>query len=354
MTRRTIISAVLAIFGLILILYWIEGGFHSKVPGGNTSLKKDEQRPLRTIKAERHKMPTEVVVSGTVVSKETARIASRILGYVLELHVDAGQKVTKDQILLKIDTKEASERLEQAKAALVSAKADLVRTRNDFDRYKALFEKDSVARKDYDDALARFEVAKAAESRASAAVDEAQTMLSYGNISAPFDGIVAERNVNVGDLANPGKTLLTIYAPGTLEMTAAVGEQYSSFLSPGTVVEVAIPSISLKQSSSIREVVPQRDERTRTITIKSPLKEATGLVPGLYGTLSFRTRSSESIIIPISAVTSVGQLESVKVFENGTSKIRNVRTGRRLQGDKIEIISGLNPGDEIIVTEAGN
>ena len=93
-------------------------------------------------------------------------MASRVQGYVVELNVDAGDHVKKDQVLLRLDSKEMVEREAQAKAALESAKADLVKARNDFERYKVLFEKQSVAKKDYDDALARYEVAQAAEARA--------------------------------------------------------------------------------------------------------------------------------------------------------------------------------------------
>jgi len=267
----------------------------------------------------------------------------------VELDVDVGAQVRKGQVLLRLDTKELAEKEAQAKAALESAKAELVKARNDFERYKILFEKESIAKKDYDDMLARFETAQAAEQRASAALDEAKTMLSYGVVTAPFDGIVSERSVNVGDLATPGRTLMSIYMPGTLELVAPVGEQYEPYVKVGTAVTLAVPSAGLKQDSAIREVVPQRDERTRTITVKAPLEQAQGLSPGLYGTLTFQTRASEVIVIPKKALNVVGQLETVRVLDNGSVTIRNVRTGRALGDDKVEILSGLNAGEKVVV-----
>lgn len=341
--------AAVALAGLILILVWVQGGFHSKVPGGTTPLKEQPPKSLKTVAAEAVHSAGEVTVSGSVSSREVAQIASRVSGYVVDLRVDAGDKVEKGQLLLKLDSKEMAERESQARAALESAQAELVRTRNDFERYKVLFEKQSVAKKDYDDALARYEVARAAQEKATAALEEAKTTLSYTNVTAPFDGIVGERSVNVGDLATPGRVLLTVYMPGTLEMVASAGEQYAPFLKTGAPVTLAIPSINLKQKSSIREVVPQRDVKTRTITVKAPFAESPGLVPGLYGTLTFDTRATEVIAIPREALRVVGQLDTVRVLDQGTVAVRHVRVGRELANGKIEILSGLSVGEQVVV-----
>lgn len=347
--KKKILIAVVSLAGLILALIWVQGGFHSRVPGGITPSPKGSQTAPKTATAETIRTTGEVTVSGTVASREIARVASRVLGYVVELDVDVGAQVQKGQVLLRIDTKELAEKEAQAKAALESARADLVKARNDFERYKVLFEKEAVAKKDYDDMLARFETAQAAEQRAAAALDEAKTMLSYGIVTSPFDGIVSERTVNVGDLATPGRGLLSVYMPGTLELVAPVGEQYAPYINVGTAVIVAVPSADVKQPSSIREVVPQRDEKTRSITVKAPLAQSSGLGPGLYGTLTFQTRASEVIVIPKSAVHVVGQLETVRVLDNGAVRIRNIKTGRTLSDDKVEILSGLNAGEKVVV-----
>ena len=349
MTRKKLLTAALALIGLILILVWTQGGFHSKVPGGTTPPVGKAVSGIKTVKAETGRTGGDVTVSGAIVGRETAKVASRVLGYVIELNVEAGDNVKKGQALLRIDAKDMAEREAQARAALESARADLVKARNDYERYKILFEKESVAKKDYDDAVARYEVAQAAEKRAEAALEEAKTQLSYAVVRAPFDGIVGTREVNLGDLATPGKELLSIYMPGALELVAAVGEQYAPYLRSGTPVTISIPSAKFEQASKIREVVPQREEKTRTITVKAPLSEHPGLSPGLYGTLTFKTVESKVVLVPSEAVQTVGQLETVKVLENGVVKIRHVKTGRKLSNGKVEIISGLNPGEEVVV-----
>lgn len=348
MSAKNILTAAIAVVGLVLVLIWTRGGFHSKVPGGRTTPEAVKTSAPRTVKAELVRSTGQVSVSGTVVPKETAKIASKVQGYVVELNVDAGDRVQKGQVLLRIDSKELQEREAQARAALESAKADLVKARNDFERYRVLFEKESISKKDFDDVSAKFQTAQAAEIRAQAFLDEAATMLSYATVTAPFEGIIGEREVNLGDLATPGKTLFSVYVPGTVELVAPVGEQYSPYLQIGTSVTVDVPSLGLKQASAIREVVPMRDEKTRTITVKAPFTEAQGLVPGLYGTLSFDTRATEVIVVPSSAISTIGQLESARVLENGQVKTRHVKIGRKLD-DKVEVLSGLNPGEEIVI-----
>ena len=263
MTKFKLLTAAISAIALILILVWVQGGFHYKVPGGETQLPKEEISNLKTVKAEEIETSGEITVPGTILARDTAKIAARVGGYVTELKVDAGSVVKKGDLLFKIEARELEEREAQAKAALESAQVDLDKTKQDFERYKVLFNEQAIAKKEFDDVSARYEMAQAAVNKAKSALEEARTFLSYESVTAPFNGIVSEKNVNPGDLAVVGKDLLTIYNPNTLEMVAAAGEQYAPFLSIGTQVTVAVPSLNIKINTSIREIVPQRDEKTR-------------------------------------------------------------------------------------------
>ncbi len=263
MTKFKLLTAAISAIALILILVWVQGGFHYKVPGGETQLPKEEISNLKTVKAEEIETSGEITVPGTILARDTAKIAARVGGYVTELKVDAGSVVKKGDLLFKIEARELEEREAQAKAALESAQVDLDKTKQDFERYKVLFNEQAIAKKEFDDVSARYEMAQAAVNKAKSALEEARTFLSYESVTAPFNGIVSEKNVNQGDLAVVGKDLLTIYNPNTLEMVAAAGEQYAPFLSIGTQVTVAVPSLNIKINTSIREIVPQRDEKTR-------------------------------------------------------------------------------------------
>ncbi len=346
MTRNIVIAGI-ALVGLVLAMVWMQGGFHSKVPGGVTPTG-EKGVSAKTVEAKAVRVLGQVTVSGSVSSREMARVASRISGNIVDIKVDAGNSVKKAQVIVRIDSKEMTDRVAQAEAALETAKADLSKARKDFDRFKALIEKESVSQKAFDDAKAALDIAQGAENRAQAAYQEALTLLSYAEVVAPFDGMVAERFVNVGDLASPGTPLMSIFMPGQAEMVASAGEQYAPFLKTDTPVKMEIPSLELKEDSRIREVVPQSHEKTRTITIKAPLSDKPGVRPGLYGTLTFSTESAEVVIIPASVVKVVGQLETVKVLEAGSIKIRQVKTGKK-SGDSVEVLSGLNAGEKVVL-----
>lgn len=347
MVRKLILAAVF-IGGLIVLLVWIQGGFHDKIPGGRQPVSESAEDSVHAVPVETVEIVEEVTVSGTVDSEEFARVAARAQGHVIELNADAGDNVDKGDVLLEIDNTEMVKRKAQARAELAAAKADLDQAAKDYERFKALYEKESIAKKELDQAEARYEMAEAAKERAEAALEEANILLSYGTVRAPFDGVIGERYVNLGDLVTPGEPLFKIFIPASAQLVAPVGEQYAPVLEVGTPVTVNVPSIGVTQKTKLREVVPQRDEKTRTITVKAPLKSEPGLGPGLYGTLTFKTGSSRVVAVPKDAVINVGQLESVKVVENGKTRIRHVKVGKELSEGRVEILSGLKPGDKIV------
>lgn len=333
---------------LILVLVWIQGGFHTKVPGGRTVPEDRAGKSLRTVEVTTSISRGDVTVTGTVAARETARIAARIQGFVVDLNVDAGDKVKKDEVLLRIDDREIKEQVAQAEALLKTAQANLSESQRDFDRYKKLYEEQAVSQQQFDRSRTAYDVAKASVGRATARLEEARAQLSYSVVRSPFDGVVGERKVNVGDLVTPGQYLLNVFRPGTVELVAPVGEQYAEWVKENTPVLVEIPSLGLKQKTTIREVVPVRDEKTRTITVKAQIKDQPGLEPGLYGTLTFDTGDSQIVLIPKSAVRTVGQLETVRVVEDGEVKTRHVKTGR-IRNDTVEVLSGLKPGEQLVV-----
>lgn len=345
MTNKKFMMAV----GLAALIAAMVVGFRIKAGGEESLSPARTLPPVKTVPAETVPITREVTVSGTVVARQTAVISAQVSGYLADLRVSPGDHVKAGQVLLRIDTKELAEREAQAKAALEEAKATLANAKKDFDRYTPLFQSQAISKQQYEEIQTRYEVAQAADQRAQAALNESKEQLSYGKVRSPFDGIVGDRSVNVGDLVMQGRPLLSVYMPATLELVAPVGEQYARYVGAGTQVGVSVPSLGLNQTTQIREVIPQINEQARTITVKAPLSDTSGLTPGLYGTLSFNTTISQVIAVPSKAVRMVGQLESVRVLENGRVESLYVKTGRKLNGGKIEILSGLNPGDRVVM-----
>ncbi len=344
MNRKVLLAAGLAVLIAAMVV-----GYRMKAEGERSSSPSQNPQQVKTVPAETVSIRKKVTVSGTVIGRQTAVISAKISGYVDDLRVNPGDRVKTGQVLLQIGTRALAERKAQAKAALDEAKATLADAKKNFDRYTPLFKAQAISTQQYDDIRTRYDVAKAAEQKAQAALDESEQQLSYGKVRSPFDGIVSERSVNLGDLVMQGQPLLTIYVPSTLELVAPVGEEYAGYVRAGTEVRVRVPSLGLKQTTRIREVVPQTNEQARAITVKALLSEAPGLTPGLYGRLDFNTTVSKVIAVPSKAVATVGQLESVRVLKNGRVETVYVTTGRKLNGGNIEILSGLKPGELVVM-----
>ena len=226
MKQKFILGGIFLVI-LILVLIWIQGGFHEKVPGGQTVPERDDTGTLKTWEIVTSVSKGEVTATGTVTAKDTARIASRLQGFVVEVKVDPGDKVARDQVLLSIDDRELKEQVAQAEAQVQTAQANLSEAKRDFDRYEKLLEQESIARQQFERVRTGRDVAEAALGQARARLEEARTLLSYSIVRSPFKGTVGERKVNVGDLVTPGQYLLNVFRPGTVELVARVGEQYA-------------------------------------------------------------------------------------------------------------------------------
>ncbi len=349
MDKKKLAMAVGFLAGLIVLFVWMQGGFRSKIEGGTISRPKSRLSGIKTVPAKMVREMGNVTVSGTVQARRSADVSSRISGYVMALKVHEGDHVNKGEELLRIDTKALKEQVDRAQGALEKAMANRANAERNYHRYEDLLREKAVSVQAFDDIQTTYNVAKAAAEQSRASLDQARTQLRYGIVRSPFDGIVSKRVVNLGDLAEPGRTLLTVYKPDTLELVAAAAEQYAPYLHAKTRVTVDIPSLHLKRSSFIREVVPQRNPEARTVTVKAPLPHAKGLMPGTYGTLTFATRHTEALVIPAKAVVVTGQLHSIRVLKQGVVESRNVKIGRDLGNNEVEVLSGLNPGEKVVI-----
>ncbi len=181
-------------------------------------------------------------------------------------------------------------------------------------------------------------------------VEEAEISLSYATITAPADGVVLKRLVDPGDMAMPGKPLLLLRTAGGLQLEASVRERLINKIAPGDSRTVYLTSIDRKVVAVIDEIVPFIDPQTRTFLVKANLVETEGIYPGMYGKLLIPYRDVEVILLPQQAVRKTGQLELVLVKSAKAVERRYVTTGN-MHEDKIEILSGLDGGETVLVQE---
>jgi len=277
-------------------------------------------------------------VVGTVRARHTASIAPTILGRVVELRIDLGQKVRSGEVLARISAGEIGAKVAEARAVSARATAD-------FERAAKLFRDEAIPRAQYDAAKTQLEVARAS-------FDEASAMADHAVLRAPFTGVVTAKLANAGDTAVPGQPLLVIEDPTALRFEATVPEAAARALSAGQRVAVRVDGIGDEVEGTVAEISPVSDPSSRTVLAKIDLPPDQRLHPGLFGRLSVVSGRSQALAVPPSAVVRHGQLEEVFVIDGGSAHLRLVRTGHAL-GDSIEIVSGLREGDTVAASDVG-
>jgi len=339
------ISAV--VLALILLMLYMQGSFVSKVPPGLSPLAKDSNTPSNTAIVEKKQVDDILAWPGTVRSRSVANIAPKMTARIIEIKVNAGDKVKKGDVIARLDERDIKAQENAALAALASANAQASRAQADEQRTRSLYSKEAATRENFDAVVARAKEAQAGVSQATSAITEVRTHLADTLLLAPFDGIIAKRLKEPGDMGLPGVPVVTLQTPQGLRLEADVPSTCAGRYSIGMDVKVRIDTLGLTVSAQIDEVSPEVDPQTRTQLIKIALPAIEGLQPGYFGWLEQACGQHEALLIPASAVQHIGQLEVVKVLSEGRQLMRHIRTGKTF-GDQIEVISGLHAGETVI------
>lgn len=283
----------------------------------------------------RSRAATEDVV-GTVRPKLSAAIEAKVSGRIGQMLVVPGQSVKAGERLAQLDAHEVQSRLDQAAAARQQAE-------NDLKRFTALMEQKILSQSEFDGAQSKFRMAAAAEA-------EAKTMLGYTEIVAPFAGVITRKLADVGDLAAPGKLLLQMENPAALRFEADVPEALIGNVQLGDKLSVRIAAVASEIEGAVAELSPAADANSRTFLVKLDLPHVAGLRSGQFGRVAVSVGEVETIRVSSRSVLQRGQMEMVFVVVNGHAQMRLVKTGRHF-GDEMEIVSGLNPGEPIVVND---
>ena len=270
-------------------------------------------------------------VPGTVAAVDRASLAPKVMATVEEIPVTLGQRVSKGDLLVKLSAKEIEAKLEQARAGSDQVARDLARE-------TALLEKNASTRQIVSDLQDR-------DRQMRAMVAEAETMLGYTRITAPFDGVISRKLVSEGDLASPGHSVIEVDGGGRLRVEAGVPESLAS-IPLGT--DIPIHSENGDFTGRLAELSSASDPMSRTVAAKIDIPATANVRPGEFVRVGIPAGTTSPILVPVAAVSRRGQIERVHVIKDGHAVMRIVRTGAR-QGDRIEISAGLDAGEVVAV-----
>ena len=331
------LKLVLGLLGLAADVVWSGGFLSQKVKPAVLDQQAGVPIPdgAATFEVKAAAAPSRIEVVGTASSEEKINLSARIPAYVAQIFASAGDRVSKGQLLVTLDDRDLRQQLAAAEAQLNQAQTE-------YDRAKGLFEKEAATQ----------QMLVAAESMlagARAQVEQVKVMLTYAQVASPIDGIVTERRIQAGDLANPGMLLLAVYDPLRMRIEAPVPVRLVDRLALGQTLDVSLERPARAFKGSIAEIVSEVDPASRTQLVKVHLDGVQGdVLPGTFGRLWVDADPREAIFVPSSAVSCIGQLAFVQVVRDGRAVRRLVKTGPARNGD-VEILSGLRSGDVVLV-----
>ena len=346
-----LVGVILAVLALMLLLLWMQGilGGGKISPGELTSGRKALEEPYTVDVAQRTTQVRWEEAVGTVKAKREVIISPRIMGTLLDLSVNAGENVVQGQVLCRLDDRDIRARLEQARSAVVEAESEYERASRDYQRFERLRKDEAVTQQQFEAARAVYQGAEARLGRTREARREAEVNLEYAVIQSPVTGYVVEKHMEVGDMATPGRPVVTVQEEGGLRLEAAVREGLVGSLLLGDSLRVRVDAVEMELSGTLEEKVPAADPRSRSFLVKVSLPQQPGLRSGMFGRLFIPTGSVTPLTVSSRAVESIGQIQQVWVLsEEGFPQRRYVRTGR-IYVDRVEVLSGLQEGERVVV-----
>jgi len=332
--KKKIIGLSVLVLAALLFMAWLAGLLHfGKIAPGRAPLAGAPVKG-RVLVVQESEIPRDLEVLGAVISPSLAQVSSQVPGRVAKIWVEAGVRVRPGDPLVTLAAAEFQARLSQAQAQLHQAAAD-------YQRYRFLLKEGAASPQEFGAVEARYKTAQAQ-------VAEAATLVGYTVVKAPGAAVVAERKVAVGDLAQPGQPLVSLYNPDRLQIEGEVNDSYREQVRVGEAVQVSVPAVQFEAALPLAEIFPVSAPGSRTFKVRTEMVKNPALAPGMFARLLLPLGSSRGILIPQAAVHTVGQLTMVRVAKDQTSELRQVKLGRPV-GDKLEVLAGLQPGDRILL-----
>jgi len=332
---------------------WLSGAFHPKIednvrPGETTHAAARTIGEAQLVTVREIRVPRIESSVGSIRAVHEVSVASKLLAKVVEVNVTAGQRVRAGELLVRLDGTDLAARLEQAQATADGARVARDQAKIEYDRIQRLVEQEAAAQIEWDRVQTALKSAEAELVRAEQAVTEAQTVLYYATISSPINGVVVDKQVEVGDMVTPGKVLLTLYDPTRMQLVASVRESLTQRLSVGQTINVRVDALKKTCAGRVSEIVPEAESASRTFLVKVTGPCPPGIYTGMFGRLLIPLGDEEVLVVPQTAIWRVGQLTLVDVADGAVLHRRAVQLGREF-GDEVEILSGLRVGERVAI-----
>jgi len=288
-------------------------------------------------------------VEGLVEAVKQATVSSQIAGRIIELKFDVGDYVQKGAVIARIDESVVGQQVAGSRAQVDQARALLDNARAQYERTKQLFAQKFISQAALDKSTAEYKAAQAQASASLAGAGEAAATRRFATIVAPFSGVVSARHIELGEMAQPGKPLLTGFDPKDLRVEVSVPEYKLPAVREQARAMVEIPSINKWVKATQVTVLPAADVTTHVSRVRLALPEdVRDVYPGMFARAHFAVGRAKKLLVPAAAVLRRSELTAVYVVDaQDQVQLRQVRLGEPVGAGQIEVLAGVMPGEKV-------
>jgi RND family efflux transporter MFP subunit len=303
------------------------------------------QEPGTAVAARDSLVPDGILAQGTAEAVRRADLSTRLMGHVLSVAVQEGQAVRAGQILARIDADELAARSQGVASALSGAQAQAELARTSAKRMRALYADSAVTRASLDQAEAELRRAEAGLAQVHAQGAEVRSVAGYASLSAPFSGRLTRRLVDPGALAAPGMPLLTVEDVSQLRVRVNAAPEAATHLHIGQILSAQVGGRGT--TARIEGIVPA--PVGNLLMVNALVENPGGVLPsGVSASLLLPRGTRQALLVPSLALHREEELTGVTVRKGSCDALRWVRVGA-VVGDDIEVLSGLRPGESVVV-----
>jgi RND family efflux transporter MFP subunit len=305
-----------------------------------------ETPPVPTATVENRTLPQEQILDGVVEAVNRSTVSAQTSGRVKEILVDVNDVVEQGAPIIRLRDTEQRAGLEQAQAALKEAQARYQEAQAEYSRSKDLYDKKLVAKAQLDTVTATLDAAKARLDAAQAGVTEAREQLDNTVIYAPYSGVVLERHVHLGEAVRPGTPLMTGFSPDQLRVVVNVPQRLIERVRQYHQAGVLLPAGRV--TAERLTFFPYADPASLVFKVRVYLPDKSqGVYPGMFVKTAFVVGTVERLVAPKAAVVHRGEMTGVYVLKDDRISLRQVRVGRLIDSDRIEVLAGLEAGEQV-------
>ena len=306
-------------------------------------------QPLDTATVQYRDVDITYASEAVIEAVKQSTVSAQVTGRIVEINYDVGDYVKKGQVIVRIDETEARQVVAGSQAQVAQAQAAFENARVALERNRELARQKFISQAALDKSEADFRVAQAQLSAAKAGAGQAATSKAYTVVVAPYSGVVAARLVEVGEMATPGKPLMTGFDPADMRVIATVPQYKVAEVRASPRAMVEIPSLNKWIEAKAITVLPSAEARTHATQVRLDLPEnLRDVYPGMFARAYFTVGRARKLVAPVAAVVKRSEVAGMYVVnDKGEVSFRQVRLGEPSGQGEIEILAGVSAGEKV-------